>query len=225
MPAVLRVLVLLLSGWAVWMSAEPQRPAIRKNKADFLLVLPAPMQQALRRFDSRFRPRRLIDYPPLMWRPGCTPTPACSERLYKDDSRATPFAVLGFFDDDNEMDVMVDGDNDVRGRRLVITTSPTGVVVTEVEGLERIPVAVEASRLVRGRWRAWTDGVSESLSFVRAGRYSSPEEAAPLNLSHDGVLVTRTDGRAAIYYLAEGVWKRYVISSGRASRRAPSDYR
>ncbi len=90
MPAVLRILVFLLSGWAVWMSADQQRPSIKKNKADLILDLPAPMQQALRRFDRNFRPRRLIDYPPLMWRPGCTPAPACTEARYKDDSRATP---------------------------------------------------------------------------------------------------------------------------------------
>lgn len=211
MPAPLRVLALLLTGWAAWTSGE-QRPAITKGDGEPLLVLPGAMQDALRKFDRDFRPRRLIDHPPWMWRVGCTFSPDCADGLYKYDSRATPFAVAGFFDADNEMDVMIDGDNTNRGRRLVLTTGPTGIVVTEVEKLERIPLHVVASRMLHGRWRTWGDGVKESLSFVRAGTYGSPEEPAPLELSRDGVLVTQLNGRATIYYLDGGAWRRFIVA-------------
>lgn len=224
MPAPLRVLASLLIGWAAWVS-DDQRPVITKGDAEPLLVLPGAMQDALRKFDRDFRPRRLIDQPPWMWRPGCTFSPDCADGLYKYDSRATPFAVTGFFDSDNVMDVMIDGDNTNHGRRLALTTGPTGIVVTEVEKLERIPVLVLASRMLHGRWRTWGDGVKESLSFVRAGTYGSDAEPAPLELSRDGVLVAHLNGRAAIYYLDGGAWRCFVISSGPASVRAPAGCR
>jgi hypothetical protein len=206
-----RAAVLALSGWMLLPSGN-QRPVITKGDKEPVLVLPEPMQQALRKFDRDFRPRRLIDYPPWMWRPGCTTSPTCADGLYKHDVRAAPFAVAGFFDADNEMDVMIDGDNRTHGRRLALTTGPGGIVVTEVERLDRIPLAVAASRVVNGRWRTWGDGVDQSLSFVRADKYGSTEEAAPLDLKHDGVLVSRLNGRATIYYLQDAVWKRYIVA-------------
>ncbi len=210
MPLVLRVLAVLL-GWTVGISAG-QRPAITTGGPEPALILPAAMQQALHRFDRDFVPRRMIDYPPLLWRPGCAATPDCTEHLYKPGPRQAPFAVAGFFDADDIMDVMIDGDNRTHGRRLVLTTGPDGIVVTEVETIERIPPSVAASRSEGGRWRGWTDGVPESLSFVRAATYRSAHEPELLVLTADAVLVTRRDGRAKIYYHRDGAWRQFVVA-------------
>lgn len=210
MPVLVRVVAVLLS-WTMGVSPG-QRPAIVTGGPEPVLVLPEAMQQALDRFDRDFVPRRLIDYPPLLWRPGCPSPPACAEHLYKSSPRQAPFAVAGFFDADDIMDVMIDGDNRTRGRRLVLTTGPAGIVVTEVEEIERIPPSVAASRSEGGRWRAWTDGLPESLSFVRAATYRSAHEPELLALSADAVLVTRTDGRAKIWYHRDGAWRQFVIA-------------
>jgi len=42
--------------------------------------------------------------------------------------------------------------------------------------------------------------------------YGSDAEPAPLELSCDGVLVTHLDGRAAIYYLDAGAWRRFIVA-------------
>lgn len=211
MPRRVHTLALLLSGLAVSMSAG-QRPTITKGDTEPVLVLPDAMQQALHRFDRDFVPRQLIDYLPLLWRPGCVGPATCAESLYRTDPRQAPFAVAGFFDADDIMDVMIDGDNRAHGRRLVLTTGPTGVVVTEIEKIERIPTTVVASRAERGRWRDWTDGVRESLSFVRAATYKSALETEPLALTADAVLVTRTDGGTKIYYHRDGAWRQFVVA-------------
>lgn len=211
MPRRLRILAMLLSGWTVWVSAD-QRPTITKGEAEPVLALPDVMRQALHRFDRDFVPRQLSDYPPLMWRPGCTIAPTCADNLYKIDPRQAPFAVAGFFDADDTMDVMIDGDGRTHGRRLVLTTGPAGIVVTEVEPIERIPTAVASSRSQGGRWRNWDAGVRESLSFIRAATYKSTHEPELLSLTADAVLVTRTDGSAKIYYHRDGAWRRYVVA-------------
>lgn len=210
MPVLLRVVAVLLS-WTVGVSAG-QRPSIATGGPEPVLVLPEAMRQALQRFDRDFVPRRLTDYPPLLWRPGCVSPPSCAEHLYKPGPRQAPFAVAGFFDADDIMDVMIDGDNRTHGRRLVLTTGPAGIVVTEVEAIERLSPAVAASRPEGGRWRAWTDGVRESLSFVRAATYRADHEPELLALSADAVLVTRTDGRAKIWYHRDGAWRQFVIA-------------
>lgn len=210
MPVLLRVVAVLL-GWTMGLTAW-QRPAIATAGPEPVLVLPDAMQQALLRFDRDFVPRRMIDYPPLFWRPGCAGPPSCAERLYRAGPRQAPFAVAGFFDADDTMDVMIDGDNRTHGRRLVLTTGPAGIVVTEVEEIERISPSVSASRPEGGRWRGWTDGVPESLSFVRASTYRSAHEPDLLALSADAALVTRTDGRAKIWYHRDGAWRQFVIA-------------
>ena len=70
---------------------------IEMRKGEPVLVLPPEMTRALERFDSAFRPRRLKDYPPSMWRRPCRPMPACLPYLYKPNTREAPFAVVGDF--------------------------------------------------------------------------------------------------------------------------------
>lgn len=60
-----------------------------------VLVLPPAVAVALERFDPQFRPRRLKDYPPSMWRQPCRPAPDCTRSLYRPDVREAPFAVVG----------------------------------------------------------------------------------------------------------------------------------
>ncbi len=121
--------------------------------------------------------------PPSLWRPGCTFAPDCSQSLYKQHAREAPFAVVGHFNEDEHLDVVVDGNNRTHGRRLALLTSPAGVVVTEIEKIPRISPRVEDSRPTNGRWRAWDEGVSEALSFTRAGSYASSHEQELLTLA------------------------------------------
>ena len=176
------------------------------------LVMPGAMAAALQQFDPGFRVRRLIDYPPWMWRLGCTQSPDCSRNLYRPAPGEAPFAVVGDFNSDGIPDAVLDGDSPMHGRRIALLSDRQGFQATEIEEMPRISEAVESSRADGGQFRDWDDGVGVGLSAAAPGVYKSSYEPQPLTLTTAGFLVSYFDKASVLYYLRNGQWHRYTIS-------------
>ncbi len=202
--------------FATALAMSPASPSsaqqIELRSSEPVLVLPETMTLALQRFDPEFHPRQLRDYPPLLWRQPCRPVPDCTRLLYRLDVRQAPFAVVGDFNGDGILDVVMDGDNRTTGRRLVLLSDPSGVRVMEIGQMMRIPPSVEASRDNPAAVRGPDDGVSSGLSRVPPGTYKSVYEANPLVLKTEAFLVSFYGKAAAIEYFADGGWRSYTTS-------------
>ena len=199
----------LASGWQGGGAASPR---IESRSGEPVLVLTTPMESALRAFDPDFRVRRLSDYPPYMWRPGCTPSPECAQRHYRLKPREAPFAVVGDFNGDGILDAVMDGDNRINGRRIFILTNRQTFSASEVEEFMRIPTEIESSRSTRGAGRDWEDGIGEGLSWVKPGTYRTPYEPQPLVLRTDGFVVSYFGKAAVLWYLRDGKWNQFILS-------------
>ena len=178
-----------------------------------VLALPPTMTVALQRFDSEFHIRQLKDYPPFLWRQPCRPVPDCTRLLYRPAVRQAPFAVVGDFNGDGILDVVVDGDNRTTGRRIVLLSGPAGIQVIELAQMMRIPRSVEAARDNPTAQRGGDDdGVPQGLSLVRPGIYKSVWEPTPLALKTDAFLVSFYGKAATIQYYSGERWRSYVTS-------------
>jgi hypothetical protein len=147
-----------------------------------------------------------------MWRRGCTFSQDCATNLFRITARQAPFAVVGDFNGDRILDVVIDGDNRARGRRVVLLSERQSFVASDVDGMTRIADRIEASRSTYAASRDWYDGVQSSLSSADPRTYRSPHEARPLDLTTDGFIVSYFEKSAVLYYLGRGTWQQYVLS-------------
>src|SRR5438093_9957028 len=146
MTSVRALMVLPMALALGWQTARVTAPHIEARSGEPVLVLTAAMNAALRAFDPDFTVRRLSDYPPYMWRPGCTWSPECARALYRLKPREAPFAVVGDFNGDGILDAVIDGDNGRSGRRVVLLSNGQLFSSSEVDSLGRISDDIESSR-------------------------------------------------------------------------------
>ena len=208
-----RVLMLLPMALAFgWQTGRATSPHIETRSGEPVLVLTAPMDAALRAFDPEFRVRRLSDYPPYMWRPGCTWSPECARGLYRLKPREAPFAVVGDFNGDGILDAVIDGDNRESGRRIVVLSDWQKFLVDEVDSPGRISHDIESSRSSNGASRDWEDGIDVGLSWAKPDTYRTPYEPRALVLRTDGFVVSYFERASVLYYQRNAKWNKFTLS-------------
>jgi hypothetical protein len=195
-----------------WQAAPSTSPRIEARAGEPSLILTAPMEAALRGFDPEFTIRRLMDYPPYMWRPGCTWSPECASGLYRLQPREAPFAVVADFNGDGILDAVMDGDNRSRGRRIVLLSTRQSFSASEVDSLGRISDDIESSRSNKGAGRGWEDGINVGLSWAKPDTYRTPYEPHALVLRTDGFVVDYFEKASVLYYLRDGKWNKFTLS-------------
>jgi hypothetical protein len=187
-------MTLVLLGWPGVSGAQQ----IQRNSDRPTLVLTAAMKAALQSFDPEFKVRTLQQYPEFLWRRPCRPMPSCAEQLYRITGRQAPFAVVGDFNGDRILDVVVDGDNAKGGRRIALLS----------RGREFVPSELGASLP-----RVSSDGPFDYwLLLVRPGKHDSGYEDAPLILKTDAFLDVYNEKGASIHYFRDGDWHVYTVS-------------
>ena len=207
-PQVLLTLSLMLA-----LSAQVGRattPHIEQRSDEPVLVLTTAMEAALRAFDPEFKVRRIYDYPPTMWRRGCTWSLDCARALYTLKPREAPFAVIGDFNGDGIEDVVMDGDNAKTGRRIVLLSSGRSFSATEVEVIARADHQVVRDQ--KGADRGWESGLDVGLSLATPATYRTPYEPQPLALTTDGFVVNFFEKASVLFYLRNGKWNKFVLS-------------
>ena len=208
-----RILVLFpLALTLGWQRTATGAVHIEARAGEPMLILTAPMELALRRFDPEFTIRRLMDYPPYMWRPGCTWSPECARGLYRLKRHEAPFAVIGDFNGDGILDVALDGDNRNSGRRIVLLSNQQSFSATEVDSPARISDDIESSRSNKGAGRGWEDGLDVGLSWAKPDTYRTPYEPQALVLKTDGFVVDYFEKASVLYYLRNGKWNKFTLS-------------
>lgn len=211
--ALARVLLVLPMALPLgWQGAPPVSPRVELRQGEATLVLTPPMHAALRAFDPDFTARHLSDYPPSMWRPGCTWSSECARALFRLTAREAPFAIIGDFNGDRIADAVIDGDNRDRGRRIVLLSTRQTFSASEIHSLSRIPHELESSRSDKGASRDWEDGLGEGLSWAKPDTYRTPYEPKPLVLTTDGFVVNYFGKAASLYYLLNGTWHTFILS-------------
>jgi hypothetical protein len=171
---------------------------IERVRGEPTLVLPPAMKTALNRILPNFRVRQLREYPEYLWKSSCN---GCEPYWYRFNTRSAPFAVIGDFNGDQVLDVVVDGDTPQgAGRRAAILSSGGAYKASIIASLGDTPPP-------DGRER-WTPG--EGLRLIKKGVHESGYESRPLRLTTDAFEVSIFEKAAYIVYLRNGRWNEYI---------------
>ena len=184
---------------------------IERKGGDAVLQLPPAMADALRSHDSTFSHRRLSDYSPWHYDPPCDRPPACPTAWYRITERQALFAVVGDFNGDSILDLVVDGDNHVEGLRLAVLSDGAGFRVERLGQLEPISATVRQFR-ERPRQRNDADfGVAVGLEVWGPGKLKSEFEEEALVLTTDAFIAHTFEKAGSLYYYRAGKWHRYSV--------------
>jgi len=195
---------------AVLQQAAVRAPRIEIRGTEATLILPPSMARALRAFDPDFTPRKLTDYPEWVWKKRkCSPRSACEKEQV--NSRQALFAVIGDFNGDGILDVIVDGDNKNYGRRLAIMSSRNGFKVTQIEVSAHISISREVAAAARELGNP-NEGLYSGMYLVTKKTLRSGHESKPLVLAADAYEVVFWEKAAVVRYYRGGTWHDYTTS-------------
>ena len=207
---ILLIPIALASAWQAGRAIEPRLEA---RSGGPVLVLTTAMEAALKSFDPEFSIHHLADYPPYMWRRGCTWSPECGRNIYRLNPREAPFAVVGDFNGDGILDVVMDGANRTTMRRIVLLSIGQTFSASEVDVLGPVSrTNLDFYRSKQGADRDWEDGIDVGLSLAKPATYRSPYEPQPLVLTTDGFIVSYFEKASGLRYLRNGTWHKFTLT-------------
>lgn len=195
-------LVTLFAAFIGSVDSESTIPRIVAVGETYKLVMPDAMWAALERHAPGFAPFRHEDYAQFLL-PFLKPSPGKTAKWsYEITERQVPFAVIGDFNGDNALDVVVNGCSPTRCGPIAVFSRGKGYVAVDLR---------PGSKQDEG-FQPPIDGLREDvLVLVKAGVVrSSGWEPKPLRLKMDAVQEFYWGKGSAIYYYADGVFKRYT---------------
>lgn len=195
------VLVTLLSLRPLGARSESaaSEPAIVFANQSHVLVLPDGIRSALAEYDPTFRVRQDVDYSPS------------TRETYEYTARQAPFAAIGDFNGNGRLDVVVDGDSERVGRRLLVLSEGQAYAVRELNSFDKLTEDILKYRRDPSAERHPESGPGYGVSLLEAGRHQSPFEEHPLELKNDGWIAHALGKAACASYLEGDEVKSYVL--------------
>lgn len=188
--------ILLLFACVLPVMARESRPVLVKKNGEYTIVLPAPMRAALHAFDRHFTIWKQHEYLPDVL------------QHYHFTARQAPFAVIGDFNGDGKMDVVVQGHNQQSDIIVGVLSHGRGYHAMLVEA---IPGPTDPAK-------EWYDtgeherqhGLWNYLTYVAPGMLNSPFEDHTVKLTTDAVQANAYEKGAAAYYYRNGQFHSYA---------------
>ena len=174
-----------------------EEPSLGIVGSEHVVKLTKEQKDAIKSFDPSFQVRREADYLPSL------------VKDYVFTNRQLPFAVIGDFNGDGTMDVVLQGYN---------KTSELVIAVLSAKGGGPIVMEVVRSRLVDPKTELYTVGEQNEyglwtyLTFVPKGNVDSAFAARPLKLSTDAFQLNYFEKASVLYYLSGYQFMKYVTS-------------
>lgn len=167
--------------------ADKDIPHIQKSDTgEFILYLPVKMSKILGEFGPDFNVRRMADYE--KW----------YVELLEYDQFSAPFAVIGDFNGDGTLDVVMDGDNKEHNRTIaLISKDGSFEVIAVLDGMPHLSNNRDAT-------------TSIVISKASSGTYAGPYSDEALDLKNDGFARSVVDkGISSVYYYEHGEYKSF----------------
>ena len=178
-------------------NAEPNIPVIQKTNSKYNVYLPPALKKALFSYDSTFKTWDQDDYLPSL------------VSFYAFTSTQAPFAVIGDFNGDTTLDIILQGH-----------TAKNSILLAIFSNLKEYNIIeIEKSDLGNPKedWYGVGDNQKEYglwvyLSLVSPGKKKSPYEKKTLYLKTHAFQIEYFEKASVLYYYKKGKFIEYVTS-------------
>jgi hypothetical protein len=177
--------------------AEPNTPIIQKINGNHVVYLPPAMKIALDSYDSTFKPWDQDDYLPSLI------------QVYAFTSTQAPFAIIGDFNGDTTLDIIMWGQTAKNTILLGIFSDSKRYVIIEIE----------KSKLVNPKEDWYGVGTNQKeyglwvyLSLVSPGKIKSPYEKKLLSLKTHAFQIEYFEKATVLYYYKNNNFLEYITS-------------
>lgn len=189
------LLIILFSSFKA--NAESNIPEIQKINGKYVVYLPTVMKNVLYSYDSTFKPWEQDDYLPSLI------------NFYNFTTTQAPFAVIGDFNGDTALDVILQGHTAKNSILLAIFPILKGYNIIEIEksGLvnpKEVWYGIGDNKKEYGLWAY--------LSLISPGKIESPYEKKSLKLKTHAFQIEYFEKAAVLYYYKDGKFREYITS-------------
>lgn len=187
------IFVYFIFGSALVFSGE-RNPVIKKIDGEYIIILPEAMEEALQGYDPEFILRRHSDYLPSLI------------KHYPFSIKQTPFAVIGDFNGDRILDVVLEGHNRSNDLLICILSYAKSFKIVEIK----------RNRLTNPKeeWYGMGNhkeyGLWVYLTFVPPRKIDSPFEKRPLKLKTDAFELNWFEKASVLYYFENDNFLKYT---------------
>ena len=174
--------------------APEEEPSIRVAGNEPVLNLSKEQRLAIRGYNPDFLIRRQTDYLPSLL------------KQYLSTNRQLPFAVIGDFNGDRRMDLVLQGHDKTSELLIAVLSSNSGPYVMEILRSKLVDPKTEFYGMGdHNEYGLWT-----YLTFVPRGMVDSPFANQPLKLSTDAFQLNYFEKASVLYYLSGYKFQKYV---------------
>jgi hypothetical protein len=176
--------------------AAEEEPSISMAGIEPVLNLTKEQKAAIRGYNPEFQIRRQADYLPSLL------------KQYPFSNRQLPFAVIGDFNGDGRMDVVLQGHDKTSELLIAVLSSNRGPDVLEIMRSKLVDPQTEFYGM--GDHNEY--GIWVYLTFVPRGMVDSPFAKQPLKLSTDAFQLNYFEKASVLHYLSGYKFQKYVTS-------------
>ena len=188
-------IVIVVPGILLGLSAG-EEPSISLAGSEPTLNLTKEQRLAIRGYNADFQVRRQAEYLPSV------------VKQYPISNHQLPYAVIGDFNGDGKLDVVLQGYDKTSEILLAVLSSSRGPGVVEISRSKLVDPQTEWYGVGdRNEYGLWI-----YLTFVSRGKVDSPFANQPLSLSTDAFQLNYFEKASVLYYWNGQQFKKYIVS-------------